>query len=175
MSFVWEANRWCGERVWRVEFQCRREVLRELGVETLEDLESRMTEIWAYLSAKWFRLKGSRFAEVWKRLQEGFGPISRIGVRERVLQQNLRGLNDQVKGILKAIGAATGETDPHLIASHLASYATEAMRVKGTSFADAVKAKAAGFVEGVGRGPRRVTSEEWKQTNAWLEARMTRS
>ncbi|MDP2856815.1 MAG: hypothetical protein Q8P50_02440 [Bacillota bacterium] len=35
MKWLWAANEWYGERVWRVEFQCRRELMREMRVETL--------------------------------------------------------------------------------------------------------------------------------------------
>jgi len=55
----WERALWCNpaaEHVMRTEFQVRRESLKLLGYDTLEDVLSRTGELWAYLSRRWFRL-----------------------------------------------------------------------------------------------------------------------
>lgn len=54
---LWEAAGWNGsDRVWRLEFQLRREVLVELQAGILPALLDRLTPIWAYLTTDWLRL-----------------------------------------------------------------------------------------------------------------------
>lgn len=65
---MWETHLW-GEHkdcktVTRVEFQLRRELLKQLGINTLDDLQSRIGEIWAYLTQMWFRLDTPWWAAV---------------------------------------------------------------------------------------------------------------
>lgn len=43
--------------VWRVEYQLRRAVLREYGVNTLEDLQAKSGGIWSDLTQSWFSLR----------------------------------------------------------------------------------------------------------------------
>ena len=55
----WERALWSNpgaEHVMRTEFQVRRESLKLLGYDTLEDVMNRTAELWAYLSRNWFRL-----------------------------------------------------------------------------------------------------------------------
>ena len=65
---MWETHLW-GEHkdcktVTRVEFQLRREMLKQLDINTLDDLQSRIGEIWAYLTQMWFRLDTPWWAAV---------------------------------------------------------------------------------------------------------------
>lgn len=43
--------------VWRIEFQLRRTVLREMGVETVDDLITKVAGLWVYLTGSWFSLR----------------------------------------------------------------------------------------------------------------------
>jgi hypothetical protein len=44
--------------IWRIEFQLRRSVLKQFGIDTLEDLIQRSGGVWAELTSSWlsFRL-----------------------------------------------------------------------------------------------------------------------
>lgn len=56
----WFQNVWGVERpecVWRVEFQLRRSVLKELGIETTDCLRSKLGGVWRYLTEEWFSLR----------------------------------------------------------------------------------------------------------------------
>jgi hypothetical protein len=53
---AWTAAGWSGDRVWRVEFQARRESLEEMRIHTLDDLEENLDPIWQYAVSKWLRL-----------------------------------------------------------------------------------------------------------------------
>jgi len=54
---LWSEGGWLGELpVWRLEFQFRREVLAEFGVQSVEDVEAKLDALWAYGTEKWLRL-----------------------------------------------------------------------------------------------------------------------
>jgi hypothetical protein len=51
-DFGWDSE----QRIWRLEFQFRREVLRGLGVTTFPSLLARLSGLWAYATGNWLRL-----------------------------------------------------------------------------------------------------------------------
>ncbi|MEZ5559154.1 MAG: hypothetical protein R3E86_11535 [Pseudomonadales bacterium] len=54
---VWSDAGWDGRfPVWRLEFQFRRTVLRELGVTTAQDLTASLNSLWQYAMTQWLRL-----------------------------------------------------------------------------------------------------------------------
>lgn len=65
--------------VWRVEFQCRRPVLKELQLNSYEDINRNLSHIWAYFTQKWLVLKTKNNNNVsrcsvlkkWKIVQSG--------------------------------------------------------------------------------------------------------
>ena len=54
---LWQPRGWkAGDKVWRQEFQLRREVLKLLGINTVPDLLRLQGELWRYLTEDWLRL-----------------------------------------------------------------------------------------------------------------------
>ncbi|MGD9787478.1 MAG: hypothetical protein AB7U30_05930 [Sulfuricellaceae bacterium] len=54
---LWKAAGWqMGEKVWRLEFQISRPILKELNVHTLDDLLKHQAALWQYLTQDWLRL-----------------------------------------------------------------------------------------------------------------------
>jgi hypothetical protein len=54
---LWTAAGWDGQRtVWRLEFQFRSGVLRDLGIRTVEALLEHQGGVWAYATRQWLRL-----------------------------------------------------------------------------------------------------------------------
>jgi hypothetical protein len=54
---LWEKGGWMGELpVWRMEFQLRREVLRQMGINSTNDLDEKLNGVWQYCCQKWLRL-----------------------------------------------------------------------------------------------------------------------
>jgi hypothetical protein len=54
---LWAACGWReGETVWRLEFEFKRDVLRELGILALEDLPPNLGGLWRYATETWLRL-----------------------------------------------------------------------------------------------------------------------
>ena len=55
---MWSENGWeKGESVTRVEFQCRRKIIRQFQIETLDDLFSKVPDLWKYLTVEWFGIR----------------------------------------------------------------------------------------------------------------------
>jgi len=54
---LWEAAGWReGQTVWRLEFEYKRQVLKELGVSKFPDLSSNLQGLWHYATESWLRL-----------------------------------------------------------------------------------------------------------------------
>lgn len=54
---LWLPARWAaGETVWRLEFEFKREVLKQLGLGTLQSVLDKLGSLWNYASADWLRL-----------------------------------------------------------------------------------------------------------------------
>lgn len=54
---LWRAVGWNSEnRVWRLEFQMRGEVLRQLGLRSLRDVLGNLNSLWSYVTTDWLRL-----------------------------------------------------------------------------------------------------------------------
>ncbi len=54
---IWRAAGWDGVlTVWRLEFQFRREVLKELGLSRFGELPAKLSGLWRYATTEWLRL-----------------------------------------------------------------------------------------------------------------------
>lgn len=54
---LWQPRGWkTGDQVWRQEFQLRREVLKQLGLNTVPELLNSFDGLWRYLTQDWLRL-----------------------------------------------------------------------------------------------------------------------
>ena len=57
MKEAWKAEGWDGETtVVRYEFQCRRNFLKEMSVNSFEELKERLADIWRYCTYDWLRV-----------------------------------------------------------------------------------------------------------------------
>jgi hypothetical protein len=57
---LWFAQHWGTDdfdNIWRVEFQLRRTFLRQVGIDSLDDLFQKCGGIWRYLTEEWFSLR----------------------------------------------------------------------------------------------------------------------
>jgi hypothetical protein len=83
MKEVWKAEGWDGEiPVARYEFQCRRKFLKEMSVDSYDDLKERLADIWRYCTHDWLRVceQGARrnqsrwkSKDYWTVVQESVG------------------------------------------------------------------------------------------------------
>jgi len=57
-EYLWGENGWeRGKTVTRVEFQCRRKIIRMMKIEAIEDLFSRVPDLWKYLTEEWLSIR----------------------------------------------------------------------------------------------------------------------
>lgn len=112
---LWEANDWHPPKhVWRVEFQLRREILKELQIDCLDDLWNKEDGLWSYLTGEWLLFKDNNSSNVsrgtvkkkWSIIQKAKynANISPL-VRQTVLRGDMRRLLDQTTGLVLSIAA----------------------------------------------------------------------
>ncbi len=115
---IWLANGWDGEsRVTRVEFQGRRDFLKEMLVHSFSDLCERLADMWRYCTQDWLRIRVKSgdshrdrwpVAEWWQVVQVGspvFGKAYGV-VRSRQHEFKRGRLMRQLKGLLVSLLAA---------------------------------------------------------------------
>ena len=125
---VWTTEGWDGETaVIRYEFQCRRNFLKEMSVNTFEDLKERLADIWRYCTGDWLRVcdQGSttnqsrwKSKDYWALIQQSFSLFGQAygvlrmkskQVRYDHLLKQLRGCAvSAVASLGSGLGTATG-------------------------------------------------------------------
>ena len=128
MQEVWKAENWDGETpVVRYEFQCRRNFLKEMSVNSFEELKERLADIWRYCTHDWLRVcdqgantNQSRWKskDYWTLIQESFSLFGQAygvlrmkskEVRYEHLRKQIRGCCVSAVGVLSSgLGMARG-------------------------------------------------------------------
>lgn len=103
----------------RVEFQIRREPLKELGIKTLSDLHKKQQNLWAYCTKKWLIFKDNLTAyrrkrkvlPWWMVVQGGYiqAQGASPAIREKIIKWNMEQLSRQGYGILLSMMACNLE------------------------------------------------------------------
>ncbi|MBI2850591.1 MAG: hypothetical protein HYX80_06055 [Chloroflexi bacterium] len=115
---IWLKEGWNGtSNVTRAEFQTRREVLQEFGVDSYSDLTERIPDLFRYLAGKWLVLKQRNemdsnhrrweTSDLWKSVQNAgvrFGECQGVQ-RWKQKQPSIDSLTAQMKGIIVSIVA----------------------------------------------------------------------
>lgn len=117
---IWESYNWNSENnVWRIEFQVRRKVLKELSINCYEDIKEKIEQIWAYYTQKWLILKEKEnknisrcpISEKWILVQKGEeNYLSTPAIRETIKKGNLENLLCQCSGLITSISAINNTT-----------------------------------------------------------------
>lgn len=141
---IWLANNWCEDKeVWRVEFQILRNILKEFGINTVEDLLKKESELWTYLTQQWLTIRQPSPDKVyrwkvkgkWRVIQEAGGDYKTPPlVREKVLQGSIQSLLDQGAGILLSVAAIGNHESLDDTLRVFKSWAEIALNKKNTSF-----------------------------------------
>lgn len=141
---IWLEKGWKEDKeVWRVEFQLRREVLKEFSINSIEDLLEKESGLWAYLTHEWLTIRQPSQDNVsrWK-LKRKWRIIQQAGLdyeaspltRELVKQGNMKQLLDQGAGILLSIAAVGNHDSIEETAKLFKSWAEIGLNKKNTSF-----------------------------------------
>ena len=110
-----------GKKIIRIEFQLRREILKQLGLNTVEDLFEKVHQAWAYCTQKWLKFQDrpglhhtQRSTFKWyEEIQDGFNGAQGAEplVREVAVGVDKRRLIQQANGLIVAIHAIKQEED----------------------------------------------------------------
>ncbi len=112
---IWSTNGWNGEsRVIRVEFQARRDFLKEMLVDSFQSLCERLADMWRYYTRKWLTIRVPSsdshrdrwpLADWWQVVQGGLSLFGKAyGVLRNRQHEFKRGrMMKQVKGMLVSI------------------------------------------------------------------------
>ena len=103
------------ERVIRVEFQIRREIIKELGAGKGDEFFKKIDEVWSYCTRKWLQFKDGYGNEHklrktlpwWKVVQDGFYGVQNAvpAVREKAIKIDERQLTAQIRGLTSSLTA----------------------------------------------------------------------
>ncbi len=118
---IWKEVCWLGDTtVWRIEFQLRKKVLKELEIINIENLSKNLINIWAYLTQKWLVMKKTskdsnksrwKTNKKWKVIQEADFDYEGIPtIRKRIIKGDKERLIAQCSGILTTIAALNGDS-----------------------------------------------------------------
>jgi hypothetical protein len=107
---LWSERGWeKGGAVTRVEFQCRRKIIRMMQIGTIEGLFLKVPDLWRYLTFEWLTIRVIQgdshrtrwpITEFWKVVQDagscfgstiGVSRIKQMRARKDILERNLRG------------------------------------------------------------------------------------
>ena len=114
-----------GKRAVRVEFQLRREALKSLGINGIEDLFRNSGRVWAYCTENWLKFQDQPDAHHtqreclpwWKTVQRGFngGQGATPAVRAKAVEWDRKQLMAQAVGVIGTL-AALEATERHGVA-----------------------------------------------------------
>ena len=108
-----------GKKIIRIEFQLRREVLKQLGLKTAEDLFQKIDQAWAYCTKNWLKFQDrpglhhtQRTTLKWyEEIQNGFQGAQGAEplVREKAVCVDKKRLMQQIKGCMISVHAINQE------------------------------------------------------------------
>jgi hypothetical protein len=108
-----------GKKIIRIEFEMKREVLRELGLKTAEDLFQKIDQAWAYCTKNWLKFQDrpglhhtQRSTFKWyEEIQDGFRGVQGAEplVREKAVSMDKKRLMQQANGLIVALHAIDQE------------------------------------------------------------------
>lgn len=109
-----------GKKVIRIEFQIRREVIKELGAGRASDFFEKIDEVWGYCTKKWLMFKDGKeekhhtqrkILSWWKVVQDSFYGVQdpTPAVREKAIKVDGKQLRAQILGLTSSLTALTME------------------------------------------------------------------
>lgn len=108
-----------GKKIIRIEFQMRREALKQLGLNSAEDLFQKASNAWAYCTKKWLKFRDGaglhhtqRSTLNWYReIQNGFGGVqgAKPLIRKKAVSMDIKRLMLQANGLIESMHAIDQE------------------------------------------------------------------
>jgi hypothetical protein len=119
---LWQKNGWQElQPVMRVEFQCRRTILRTMQIHSPDDLEYQLADLFKYLTEQWLTIRSigtdshrSRWpiSNLWQAVQCAIGQFGQVTgiIRLKQLRPRYTHLTKQLRGLLVSMVALTSES-----------------------------------------------------------------
>lgn len=117
------------KKIIRVEFQLRREILKELGIDSVKDLFNKAQNVWAYCTIDWLKFQNNPGKQShqrktfgwWKAIQDGFNdiPAGMPLIRAKANQADKDMLSYQIIGLLSSFAALDFNSKPFLSLSDI--------------------------------------------------------
>jgi hypothetical protein len=108
-----------GKKIIRIEFQMRRDVLKDVGLKKAEDLFQNDSRAWAYCTKKWLKFQDRpglhhtqrKTLKWYEEIQDGFNGVQGAEplIRERAVNMDKRRLVQQINGSMKSLHAIDQE------------------------------------------------------------------
>lgn len=108
-----------GKKIIRIEFQMRREALKQIGLNQTDDLVQKSPSAWAYLTKNWLKFQDrpglhhtQRKTFKWyEEIQDGFNGVQGAEplIREKAVNMDKKRLARQVNGLMESIYAIDQE------------------------------------------------------------------
>lgn len=102
-------------KIIRVEFQLRREAIKQLGIKHLHDLFDFIQNIWSYCTKEWLKFQDNpgkqshqrKTLDWWESIQNGFNniPAGSPLIRSKAIKANQDRLSQQITGLLSSFTA----------------------------------------------------------------------
>ncbi|MFC1534146.1 hypothetical protein ACFL7M_12355 [Thermodesulfobacteriota bacterium] len=103
------------KKVIRIEFQIRRDVLKELGVGKIQDFFKKCDTVWAYCTQNWLKFQDRpgkhhtqrKTIEWWIEVQNGFMGVQSPtpAIREKAIKEDAEQLRSQIVGFVSSLTA----------------------------------------------------------------------
>lgn len=100
---LWNTHGWVkGNHVTRIEFQCRRKVLREININNIDNLFQHVPDLWKYLTNEWLTIRlfesNSRrtrweLSDFWKSVQSAVDLFGKVKGVSRIKQLQAKSIN----------------------------------------------------------------------------------
>lgn len=114
---LWSVNGWQkGDAVTRVEFQCRRKIIKRIQIKTIEDLLLIVPDLWRYLTFEWLTIRVNQadshrtrwpVSSFWQVVQGAlgcFGQVTGVSLlRQLIPKKDI--LERQARGLLYSLAA----------------------------------------------------------------------
>lgn len=155
---IWKEFCWLGDTVvWRIEFQMRKKVLKELEITNIENLSKNLMNIWAYLTQKWLIMKKTskdsnksrwKTNRKWKVIQEADFEYKGIpSIRKRIIKGDKERLIIQCSGLLTSIAALNGDNGITKSFLEVKGYLEDKSQKDNTSIEGEIGKKKKRFIE----------------------------
>lgn len=141
---IWIENGWIENKdVWRVEFQLRRAVLKELGIFNIDNFLNKQNELWSYLTENWLSLRTinnqnvsrSKVKRKWRIVQKAdFDYQPNPLIRNKIKLGNLQCLLDQAAGLMMSVASLSDHNSIEETSNLLKSWFEIKMSSKNVTF-----------------------------------------